>query len=75
MLKIVKGNKKVNVLGCTVEIFLPTFDSIVNLLLFLTSVGSNVGIHLFEHITTSAVERGLRDHSKPFHYEDFPFGK
>lgn len=36
---------------------------------------SNVWIHLFEHISTSAVEWGLRDHSKPFHYEGFPFGK
>lgn len=35
---------------------------------------SNVGIHLFEHISTSAVEWGLRDHFKPFHYEGFPLG-
>lgn len=33
-----------------------------------------LGIHLFEHISTSAVEWGLRDHSKPFHYEGFPLG-
>lgn len=73
MLKIVKGNQKVNILECTVEIFLSTFDSIVICFLFLTSVESNTRIHLFEHIM-SAVERGLRDHSKPFHYEGFLLG-
>lgn len=41
---------------------------------FLSSVESNIRIHLLQHITMSAVERGLRDHSKPFHYEGFLLG-
>lgn len=74
MLKIVKGNQKVTILGCTVENFFPLLTVLSNnLCLFLTSVESNIRIHPFEHIT-SAVERGLRDHSKPFHYEGFLLG-
>lgn len=46
----------------------------MNLFLFLSSVEPNIRIHLLEHITMSAVERGLRDHSKPFHYEGFLLG-
>lgn len=68
VLKVSK-QRKVNLFACTDEIFLCISGSIVNPFLFIISMEPNVGIQLLAWASRSAMERGLRDHSKPFHYE------